>query len=517
MRSIVEVGRFGVRRTRKQALVLVMGLAAALAALGLPSAALAGLPQEFSVFNDCPVNTPGVDACVISTVSSGEFKIGSKTVAINKPVILQGGYNVERKELIPAADGNTLSKTALTVPGGLVGIEGLGGEVTATAELAGTVHMNLKALGTGAEPAVILPVKVKLSNPVLGNECYIGSNAEPIEMKLTTGTTSPPPPNTPISGKFGNPSLIANNKIALVTENTLVDNAFFAPGVNGCGLLPLLIDPIVDLDAGLPAAAGKNTAILNGMLESANANIVKLQDELPQVGKCEKLAGEKVGKEKKFTGEYRDSGCVEEAPFHEGQYEWTAGPGTSGKFTGKGAVATLETAKTSVKCSGSTVAGEYTGAKTATATVTLTGCTHGAAKESCQSSGAGSGEIVTSPLQGALGFIKDEGKEAELLVSVGLDLAHSPAVLTAQCGSAKVPLTVEGSVIAPITVIDKMVTGATLKYTEASPGIQAPEQFEGGPKDTLVETLGSGPEQAGLKTTVKLVNEGKLEIKAEVE
>src|SRR5205807_4919536 len=102
---------------------------------------------------------------------------------------------------------------------------------------------------------------------------------------LTTGTTSPPPPNEPISGKHGN--LLDNHitKILTITENTLVDNSFAAPGVNGCGgVLSLLVDPSVDLSAGLPAAAGHNTAIMEGSIELADANTVREQAAAPEFG-----------------------------------------------------------------------------------------------------------------------------------------------------------------------------------------------------------------------------------------
>ena len=53
-----------------------------------------------------------------------------------------------------------------------------------------------------------------------------------------------------------------------------MNNSFAAPGVEGCGLIPFLIDPIVDLDLGVPAAGGHNTAILNGTLQLASPEAV---------------------------------------------------------------------------------------------------------------------------------------------------------------------------------------------------------------------------------------------------
>jgi hypothetical protein len=90
----------------------------------------------------------------------------------------------------------------------------------------------------------------------------------------------------------------------------------------------------VDLVVGLPAPAGENTAILDGKLEAAGARSVKADAALPEVGRCEKVIGEKVGKVTKFNGAYVDSGCIEEQVLHTGQFEWLPGPGSGKKFTG---------------------------------------------------------------------------------------------------------------------------------------------------------------------------------------
>src|SRR5207244_6642107 len=107
---------------------------------GASSAGAMSFQKNFLPFATCPVDAPGVRECVVSTVTSGEFHLGNNTVPINKTITLQGGLNTKTRELMPATDGNTLSKTALTLPGGLLGIELLGDltEVTTTAELAGT-------------------------------------------------------------------------------------------------------------------------------------------------------------------------------------------------------------------------------------------------------------------------------------------------------------------------------------------------------------------------------------------
>jgi hypothetical protein len=496
-------------------LVLAVTVVAALAALGGAAPAFAGLQKEFSVFDECPLNVPAVGTCVYSKVTGGEFTLGSKTVPIDKTVILQGGIGPSSAKLVPAANDETLSKTALTVPGGLVGIEGLGGEVTATAELAGSVELDSTNLVQGKGTAVSLPLKVHLENPFLAGSCYLGEDSSPVEVQLTTGTTSPPGPNKPITGSPGKVVVIGDHKIVDIPSSTLVGNSFSVPGANGCGgLLALFIDPLVDVSAGVPAAAGHNTAVMAGSLETASASEVKGEQGLPEIGRCEPAESTGEGKEKTYEGAYEDKGCTIGDQFGGGKYEWHSGTGTGKRFTGKGSKVTLESVDgIKVTCAGSSLAGEYTGPKAAVASLTLTGCERSATKEPCQSASAASGEIVAHSLAGELGFIEDEATESALTVSVGLDLSHAPTLLSAECAGAKEALEVTGSVIAPITKVDKMSSTFSLGY-KASVGAQQPEAFEEASKDTLTATLGQGAEQAGLTTKEKLTNEEKLEIRA---
>lgn len=497
-------------------MVAAVALATPVALLAGAGPAMAGLQHEFSVFNDCPVNAPGVVGCVVSYTTGGEFHLGNKAVPINKTITLQGGLTATSPDLVPAADGNTLSKTALQLPGGLLGIELLPGltEVQAVAELAGPVAMNLKNFFARKGPAVSLPLKVNLVNSLLGGSCYIGSESTPVEPQLTTGTTSPPSPGVPITGSAGTVEFAGAGNIVVVGSSSLVDNGFSVPGASGCGgLLSFLIDPSVDLIAGVPAAAGHNTAILNSTFENVSSTLVKAQREIPEIGRCVKLEGVKVGKEKVYSGSYTDPGCLSSGK--GGAYEWTAGPGAHSSFTATAAASTLETvAGAAVKCLTAVTAGQYTGAKTATATTTFTGCKLASNRAVCQSAGAAAGEIVTSQMAGSLGFITDAVKEGQLVASVGVVLTASPSLLEAECaGGTKVSVT--GSVIAPLGAIDKMAPSFTLAF-KAVGGKQAPEAFEEGANSTLLATVGGGsPVQAGLTSKAKVLNGETLEVKAE--
>jgi hypothetical protein len=279
----------------------------ALVALGLTAGgAQAKLTGNYTKFAQCPYANTEVVKCVYSVTESGEVVLGSKTVPIVNPVVLQGGYGevIEESEagefakFYAASNGVTLSKAAQKIPGGLAGLvkcneisdfflrisceltfeNGLTG-VTSTLELAkpaSDIRISENNLAGEIGTALKLPVKFHLENPFLGSSCYVGSSSSPVIWNLTTGTTSPPEPNKPISGFSGKLTFLEEGRIAF-NKVKLVDNAWSAPGATGCGgfLVELLLDPILNASSGLPAAAGKNTAILNNTLNVASAAAVR--------------------------------------------------------------------------------------------------------------------------------------------------------------------------------------------------------------------------------------------------
>jgi hypothetical protein len=274
-------------------------LGAVVAALCLPAGALAHT-GEFAKFNQCPSTTTGVFKCLYSVTNSGEIVLGKKTVPIVNKVTLQGGFSAENEEFISsffaASNGETLSKTAQPVPGGLLGIvppesspplvkllskyffeNGLTG-INATLELAkpaSEIKISQFFLLDGEEVALKLPVKVHLENPFLGSSCYVGSSSSPIIWNLTTGVTSPNSPNKSITGKAGFVEILEKYELAQITDNELVENNWSAPAATGCGgILSFLVDPVIDSVIGLEAKAGNNTAILNNTIDEATAAAV---------------------------------------------------------------------------------------------------------------------------------------------------------------------------------------------------------------------------------------------------
>lgn len=264
--------------------ISVVGLLAALAVMAVASPASAA--KEFEVFKQCPTSNPEAFDCIHSLTTSGEVKVGNTAVPIVNAITLQGAIPNPfsgKQELIAAKNGETLSKTGQPVPGGLLSIiaptgwpkflqdlfnkfinEGVTG-VKAVTELVGKGEVALFNFIGGEGTAVALPVRVKLENPFLGGSCFVGSAKTPVKLQLTTGTTAPPLPNTPITGEVGTLSQNASETILFDKGFSLVDNAFSAPGAEGCGgIFSFLVDLAVDAKLGIPSAAGHNAGVLKG-------------------------------------------------------------------------------------------------------------------------------------------------------------------------------------------------------------------------------------------------------------
>ena len=106
---------------------------------------------------------------------------------------------------------------------------------------------------------VSVPIKVRLVNLLLGMNCHIGTNRSPVVLNLITGTTSPPPPNRPISGRIGAVSVHEEGTELRIVGSRNVANEFAIPASSTCGLGLGLINAAVNLKLGLPSAAGNNS------------------------------------------------------------------------------------------------------------------------------------------------------------------------------------------------------------------------------------------------------------------
>jgi hypothetical protein len=284
---------------RGRVFIVVAALIAPLGALGIASPTVAMAAKEptgpYAVFKDCPRFTAGVEFCQYSQITGGVVTLNRLSVPIVNTITWQGGISETStgvETFIEAINGETFSREPQSVPGGLSSLidcneitghgfqdrtrrglcEGLlehswwqgVNETTELAEPTSDVGLNRLAAAEGGI-ALSLPVRFHLESPLLGRDCYIGSSTEPIVFNLTWGTTSPPPPITPISGHFPTLEILEEGALLHIVGISSVDNTFAVPAATGCGgPFAFLIDPLINSKVGLPSPAGNNTVIHNG-------------------------------------------------------------------------------------------------------------------------------------------------------------------------------------------------------------------------------------------------------------
>ncbi|MQY07017.1 hypothetical protein [Actinomadura macrotermitis] len=251
------------RRLSAGAAALTLG-GTALSVAAAP-AALADSVPTFS-FADCPKLPAGADPafwqCNVAVTTSGTMKLGKLDQAITSPITITYANGFDPVTGVEGAVFGSFKAGRMLVK------KGIFGDPFVTAVYAQPKYVGGFGLANGK---LQLSLKVSVQNPMLGSYCTIGSNTRPIKLDLGIGTTSPPPPNTPISGSP--PEQVTFDPP--VMKATVVDNAFAVPGADNCGLDLGLMNATVNLYAGVPAAAGYNTAIFNQYIS------YKTYDQMP--------------------------------------------------------------------------------------------------------------------------------------------------------------------------------------------------------------------------------------------
>lgn len=242
----------------------------------------------------------------------------------------------------------------------------------------------------------------------------------------------------------------------------------------------------------------------------------------PEFGRCVKVAPK--------TGEYAGAKCLTPTP-GRGSYDWLPSAGEKKKFTTiveNPVIASTGKSKTTIACQFGESEGEYAGPKTVTVKrLVLKDCKTPQApgelliKTWCQNVGATRGEVIPNELAGELGYILATTK-------VGLDLKplSGSSLALFECGGANETTEVgmgtgtfrelQGSVIGRVKKLNTMLLENAVKY-EAKKGVQIPEQFEGGAKDTLTTLVGlteKTPEPTTLSALEEVTGEEEIEVKA---
>jgi hypothetical protein len=264
----------------------------------------------YAPFTNCPILNPlmqeGVSGsaviCSDGHVTSGSITIGNITTPVIQPVDVQfGGVETANADFggdwttginsfaggilpPPAGVSAMLATKADQIPGTLTQELGC---ATATNKVVKSIcsqatngsakDNQVFALAQSAGQLTNFGLttwtqrlKFKLINPLLGNNCYIGNNNQPIVVNPNV-TTAPgtqleilPDPN---------PVKHPNTDVLAIPQAIATDTTFTAPGVTGCGpggAKNIAVDTALDAGAGLPAASGVNSLTLNGSFAIAD-------------------------------------------------------------------------------------------------------------------------------------------------------------------------------------------------------------------------------------------------------
>jgi hypothetical protein len=224
---------------------VVAALAAAMALMVGAGAAQAVFPN----FTGCTSRAPEEGICIDVQQRSGSFVIKGFNVPLHESLEIRGKLmpnETTTPDFVPAPGTTGFFARPESVPGGIFGIEWLpGNSVLAITELAGPSSAIKINPGAGT---IRLPIKVRLVNLLLGMDCHIGNNSNPVVLNLL-----------PVPGSsVGRP--IPGGIARIGTINT--DSTFAVPSATECGLGLGLINSLVNLRLRLPSSSGNNSISL---------------------------------------------------------------------------------------------------------------------------------------------------------------------------------------------------------------------------------------------------------------
>ena len=279
-------------------LVPLVGLSLAASVMngGTPAAGAAvSLNGAWAPFTRCPVDDPAMLAvdgrattgfCIAASSPGGSMKLGN-TTATTGETNMQFGLTGPQyaPSTVVSPPGGAIVAAPVDVPGGLLGLmcpsadlvvtsvcnlitDNAVNAVTASVQAAGNPSdFKLDALITGA-PILTLPIKIQLQNALLGSNCYIGSDADPILLHPAVTDVFNIKASQSYFATDGTPNAKGPLFLLEATGVTEADNSFSVPGASGCGLAGVL-DAAINLKVGLPSPSGNNSLVLNDGSSSA--------------------------------------------------------------------------------------------------------------------------------------------------------------------------------------------------------------------------------------------------------
>ena len=259
----------------------------------------------YQPFTNCPLNNPvmhevmpitdnggGFAACIAGNATTGSITIGNITTPVVQPVNVQFGFFIPPRDanfypapaMPPLAGPSAILATkpdpipeTLTQALGCPSSDPTVETICQQAQTRGGNYNTVSALAQEAGPITNFslfswtqPLKFKLINPLLGGNCYIGSDETPIVVNPSLSVGSG-------GGLFEEndpaPTVHPDTFVLGITGAVASDSTFSAPGVTGCGpggVANVAVDEALDTSSGLPAASGNSLTLNGSFLVGAN-------------------------------------------------------------------------------------------------------------------------------------------------------------------------------------------------------------------------------------------------------
>lgn len=135
-----------------------------------------------------------------------------------------------------SAPRQLLPEPVLALLGNPAGVTAPHANVYAVASQAAPIGFSLN-VGSEITTTLTLPLKFHMVNSLLGSHCYIGTDADPIVLTLTTGTSGT------LTGTLGSLNVFDNGKVLQTVGTEVVDGQFSVPAATAvatvaCGTTP---------------------------------------------------------------------------------------------------------------------------------------------------------------------------------------------------------------------------------------------------------------------------------------
>ncbi len=258
----------------------------------------------YAPFTNCPLTNPlmhevmdtnggGFAACVGGLATGGSIKIGNIVTAVVENVKVQFGFfippgdtNFYPAPVVPPNNGvqailstkpDPLPESLTTALGCATATDPGIQQICTVAQERGGKYNSVYALAQEAGADIsnfgllnwTQPIKFHLINPLLGSNCYIGSNEQPV---VVNPSLSVGPGGGLTETQDPDPTLHPDTFTLDISGAIASDTTFSAPGVLGCGpggLENIAVDNALDASSGLPAASGTNSLTLDGNFDVA--------------------------------------------------------------------------------------------------------------------------------------------------------------------------------------------------------------------------------------------------------